>query len=221
MERRTLDQISDGKIYDIDDIVEAGTDGCNGCSACCHSVGALVVLSPYDVYEIIIHTSQSFDHLLGSHLELREKNKVFLPHLKMQGKTERCSFLNTKGRCTIHASRPNICRLFPLGRIYQQDTFKYFLQVGSCPKPHLTKVQIREWIGIDNYNQNKMLILTWHNLIKALTFRLKFVRDEQELQRINNYLIDTFYGMELKQGEDFYTEFFKRLPEAKTQLGII
>ena len=176
---KTLEGISDGKIYDIEDWVKADTKGCDGCSACCHSVGDLVLLTPFDVYEMVGYLKISFDELLENYLTLREKDKVLLPYLKMQGKTERCSFLNEAGRCTIHSHRPNICRLFPLGRIYEKDNFKYFLQVGSCPKPNLSEVQIKEWIGIANYTENKAFILIWHELIKALSFRLKFVYDEK------------------------------------------
>ncbi|MBE6024377.1 MAG: YkgJ family cysteine cluster protein [Cellulosilyticum sp.] len=218
---RTLEEISDGKIYDIDDCVAADTGGCKGCSACCHSVGDLVILTPFDVYEIASHLNQSLDELLENYIELREKNKIQLPHLKMQGTSERCSFLNSEGRCSIHGYRPNICRLFPLGRIYEQNTFKYFLQVGSCPKPKLETVQIREWIGIDNYEVNKEMIFIWHQFIKALTFRLKFVYDMAEIDKMNSYLIDTFYRIPLDSEVDFYAEFYKRLPIAKSELGIL
>lgn len=218
---RTLEGISDGRIYDIEDLVKADTGGCDGCSACCHAVGDLVVLTPFDVYEIVSHLNISFDELLVNQLELRENNKIMLPHLKMQGKTERCSFLNQEGRCTIHGYRPNICRLFPLGRIYEEDSFKYFLQVDSCLKPSLEKVKVKEWIGIKNYPENKAFILAWHQLLKALTFRIKFIRDKKEQDAINEYLLETFYRMGLKDGDDFYTVFWRRLPEAKTYLGII
>lgn len=218
---RTLEGISDGRIYDIEDAVKADTCGCDGCSACCHGVGDLVVLTPFDVYEIVSHLNVSFDELLVDKLELRENNKVMLPYLKMHGDSERCSFLNEEGRCIIHRHRPNICRLFPLGRVYEEDDFKYFLQVGSCMKPNLKKVKVKEWIGIENYQENKAFILAWYRLLKALTFRLKFVRDDQERDAINKYLLDTFYRMTLKDGEDFYSAFFRYLPEAKNRLGII
>lgn len=218
---RTLEGISDGRMYDIEDTVKADTGGCNGCSACCHHVGDLVVLTPFDAYEMTRCLNSSFDELLTGHLELREKNKILLPHLKMHGASERCSFLNQEDRCSIHGHRPNICRLFPLGRVYEEDDFKYFLQVKGCVKPHLKDVKIKEWIGIENYGANKVFILEWHRLLKALTFRLKFVRDDQELQSINQYLLDTFYRMTLKEGEDFYSAFSKCLPEAKNRLGII
>ena len=38
-----LEEISDGKLYDIEDIVKADTCGCDGCNDCCRDVGELVV----------------------------------------------------------------------------------------------------------------------------------------------------------------------------------
>ncbi|WP_054742855.1 YkgJ family cysteine cluster protein [Cellulosilyticum ruminicola] len=218
---RTLENISDGKLYDIEDMVNADTKGCNGCSACCHNVGDLVALTPFDAYEIKSYLDISFDELIGNKITLRENNKVLLPYLKMQGEENRCSFLDAQNRCAIHAHRPNICRLFPLGRVYENNNFKYFLQVGSCLKPTLSPVKVSEWIGIQHYEANKELILIWHQLIKALAFRLKFVFDEKERQDIQNKLINAFYRIEVQEGEDFYAAFARVLPEAKRELGIL
>lgn len=217
--RNILDEISDGKLYDIHDKVKADTCGCNGCNDCCCDVGELVVLTPFDIYEMTNYLGVGFDELLGDKIELRENNKIKLPYLKMQ-KNKRCSFLNMEGRCTIHSKRPNICRLFPLGRVYKNDDFKYFLQVGNCPKDNLKEVKISDWMGIENYNTNKTFILDWYKFIKALTFRLKFVRDEEELKAINKILLDDFYGRDMKNG-DFYREFAEILPGIKNKLGII
>ena len=134
---------------------------------------------------------------------------------------KRCSFLNNKDRCMIHSKRPNICRLFPLGRVYKDNSFKYFLHVGICPKEILNDVKVRDWVGIENYEQNKKFILDWHNFIKALSFRLKFVRDEEELKEINKILLDNFYNIKPNDGEDFYCQFERILPNIKSRLGII
>ena len=156
--RNILEEISDGKLYNIDHMVKADTCGCNGCSDCCIDVGDLVVLTPFDVYEIVNHLGVEFDELIGDKIELRTNNKISLPYLKMQDKTKKCSFLDKEGRCMIHSKRPNICRLFPLGRVYKNNDFKYFLQVGNCPKKDLKYVKVRDWIGIENYNKNKSYI---------------------------------------------------------------
>lgn len=216
-----LDEISDGKLYDINDIVKADTCGCDGCSDCCHDVGDLVVLTPFDIYEMVNYLNTTFDELIGNKIELRENNKILLPYLKMNDENKKCSFLSEENRCTIHSKRPNICRLFPLGRAYQDDDFKYFLQIGNCPKEELKDVKVEKWIGIENYNENKKFILEWYKFIKALTFRLKFVRDENEINEINKTLIDNCYRIEIKEDEDFYSVFSKRLPEVKNRLGII
>ena len=212
-----LDEISDGKLYDIEDIVKADTYGCNGCNDCCCDVGDLVVLNPFDVYEMTNFLNIEFNDLVGKNIELRENNKILLPYLKMNDDDKKCSFLNNEGRCNIHSKRPNICRLFPLGRVYQDDDFKYFLQVGNCPKNDLKEIGVKEWIGIDNYEENKLFILEWHKFIKALTFRLKFVRDELEIKNMNQIVLDNFYNINF----DFYNEFNKRLPKVKSLLGII
>ena len=216
--RNILEEISDGKLYDIDHMVKADTYGCNGCSDCCKDVGDLVVLTPFDVHEIVSHLGIGFDELLGDKIQLRTNNKISLPYLKMQDKTKNCSFLDKEGRCMIHSKRPNICRLFPLGRVYKDNDFKYFLQIGNCPKSDLKDVKVRDWVGIENYNENKKFILEWHNFIKALTFRLKFVRDEKEIDEINKVLLDNFYNI---KEDDFYDAFAKVLPEIKNKLGII
>lgn len=215
-----LEEISDGKLYDIDDFVKADTCGCNGCNDCCIDVGELVVLTPYDIYKITSFLNISFDELLGTNIELRQNNKIVLPYLKMQD-NKKCSFLNKEGRCKIHSNRPNICRLFPLGRVYQDDDFKYFLQIGNCPQNNLKDVKVRDWVGIDNYEDNKMFILDWYKLIKALTFRLKFVRDEKEIEEINRILLDSCYSIGINEGENFYLAFNRILPYIKNKLGII
>jgi hypothetical protein len=216
-----LESISDGRIYGLKDYVSADSNGCEGCSACCFGVGELVKLTPFDTYEMTRGLKVSFDKLLSDHLELRTFDKITLPYLKMLGPAERCSFLSAEGRCVIHAYRPNICRMFPLGRVYTENDFKYFLQVDACVKPKLKKVKVEQWIGIENYENNKAFLLAWHNCLKALAFRFKFIRDDDELKAANDYLLETFYRMTLKDEEDFYTAFFDRLAEAKDRLGII
>ena len=93
------------RLYDIEDIVKADTCGCDGCSDCCHDVGELVVLTPFDIYEIVNYLGVEFDELLGDKIELRQNNKILLPYLKMQDKDKRCSFLNKENRLLASSPR--------------------------------------------------------------------------------------------------------------------
>lgn len=215
-----LEDISDGRLYDINDMVKADTRGCDGCSECCHGVGPYIILNPFDLYQLTSFLTKSFDDLIEGSIELSVEDKVTLPNLMMVASTEACVFLGADERCQVHSARPSICRLFPLGRYYEDKDFKYIFKAGECPKPNLSKVKVKKWIDIENYAENKEFILAWHGFLKALKWRLKFVRDEHELKEMNQYLLDTFYRTSYDNG-DFYQLFFERLAVAKDHLGVL
>ena len=114
----TLEDISDGRTYGLNDMVKADTGNCAGCFKCCTGMGTSIVLDPYDVCQIKAALNKSFQELLDQgYIELNMVDGLILPNLKMNSKN-RCSFLSDEGRCTIHQYRPGMCRIFPLGRVY-------------------------------------------------------------------------------------------------------
>ena len=131
MERNIdMKEVSDGRLYTSNDLVKADCGGCEGCSACCQGMGESIVLDPLDIHRLCCGLHTDFNGLMVDKIELQIVDSVILPNLKMaSGNTEACSFLNPEGRCSIHAFRPGICRLFPLGRFYENGSFKYFLQI--------------------------------------------------------------------------------------------
>ncbi|HBZ02927.1 MAG TPA: hypothetical protein DEO83_03850 [Lachnospiraceae bacterium] len=193
-----LNDISDGKLYTEDDMVCAGTNGCNGCSKCCESdMGNTIVLTPYDMYELTVATGKSFDELLtGFIIELSMMDGIVLPNLKM---SEGCAFLES-GRCEVHAHRPGICRLFPLGRIYNVETdqtvkkdrasaaFRYFLQVNECPVKNKTEVKVRDWLGIEDLEKNTSFINKWHRFTDFEKRKVNTIREmtDNEVKRLEN-----------------------------------
>lgn len=216
-----LADISDGRLYDLNDMVKADTRGCHGCSACCHGMGDTIVLNPYDMWMIVRETGQSFDDLLDIRIELHMEEKVTLPNLKMTGADDACSFLGGDQRCSIHSARPGICRLFPLGRYYDGDDFKYIFKAGECVKPNLTKVKVKKWIDLPRYSDNKAFLLAWYKFLKALKWRVRFIHDDKERQQANDYLIEAFFREPWPEGVDFYEAFEARLAKAKDRLGLL
>lgn len=122
-----LSEISDGKLYTANDMVKADCFDCQGCSACCHGMGTSIVLDPMDIWRLQRGIGLDFAALMEKYIELNVVDGMILPNLKLAGQTEACAFLNAEGRCSVHEFRPGICRLFPLGRYYEEEGFKYFL----------------------------------------------------------------------------------------------
>ena len=98
-----LNEISDGRLYTLNDLVRADCQDCTGCSACCHGMGNSIVLTPYDVCLLTNNLSCSFEQLITGRVELSVIDGLILPSLKMSGDMEQCSFLDENGRCSIHS----------------------------------------------------------------------------------------------------------------------
>ena len=151
----TLEEISDGRTYGLNDMVKADTGNCQGCNKCCTGMGNSIVLDPYDIWRLKNYLGKNFQELINEgRIELNMVDGLILPNLKM-GAGDKCSFLNVEGRCDIHIARPGICRIFPLGRIYDEKGFKYFLQKNQCIKDNRAKIKVKKWIDTDNIEENQ------------------------------------------------------------------
>ncbi|GKH32254.1 YkgJ family cysteine cluster protein [Muricomes sp. OA1] len=138
-----LEEISDGRLYGPNDMVRADCGGCEGCPAsCCRGMGNTIVLDPLDVFRMTTALGAKFEELLIDKIELNVADGLILPNLKMDGEGESCVFLNSQGRCSIHDARPGICRIFPLGRYYEDRDFRYFLQTHECLKENRAKIKV-------------------------------------------------------------------------------
>ena len=75
----SLDEISDGKLYGLNDCVKADCHDCQGCSDCCRGMGNSIILDPLDVHRLTTHLSRSFDELMADALELQMVDGAILP----------------------------------------------------------------------------------------------------------------------------------------------
>lgn len=246
MERNvTMAEISDGKLYSRDDMVKAGCDDCRGCSACCHGMGNSIVLDPYDVYRLTALRGDTPGTSAGGEKGgVERRGRTDSANLALRsGADEACGFLDEAGRCRIHAYRPGICRLFPLGRFYENGSFQYFLQIHECKKENRTKVKVKKWIDTPDLKRYEAYISRWHYFLKDIRMAETEAAqnllaepcigtpEEQEIQKKNratavaerekrrNLLImKLFYLLPYDGEKDFYEQFEKRMQMAERSL---
>ncbi len=65
-----LNEVSDGKLYGINDMVKADCQDCVGCSSCCNGMGESIVLDPLDIYRLKKSMNLTFEGLMESYIEL-------------------------------------------------------------------------------------------------------------------------------------------------------
>lgn len=217
----SLDEISDGKLYDINDMVKVNCNGCQGCSACCQGMGHSIILDPLDVFQLSKGLTQSFQELLQNYVELNVVDSIILPNLKMLEDTERCSFLNKEGRCSIHGFRPGICRLFPLGRYWDNDSFRYIHQIHECNYPHKTKIKVQKWIDTPDLQKNHQFVIEWHNLLKEIQSLIQSSQDDKLAKDLNMFLLNTFFVEAYDYQIDFYEQYHIRYLKIKKLLTVL
>lgn len=216
----SLEEISDGKLYDINDLVEVSCNGCKGSASCCHGMGNSIILDPYDIYRLTKNLDVTFEELLNNKIELNVVDGIILPNLKMAASAQKCAFLNIDGKCSIHSSRPGICRIFPLGRYYENHGFQYFLQKNECKNSSRTKVKVGKWIDISDVKEYDQFVITWHYFLNDVESIIKDIQDEKLIKNIVMFLLTGFYVKKYDAMADFYSQFYERLEEAKKVLQL-
>lgn len=199
------------KLYGNNDMAKIDCHDCKGCSSCCRDMGASIWLDPYDVYNLTISLGKPFEALLQKEVEFHVEDGLILPNIKMAGEGEpKCSFLNEEGRCSIHAIRPGFCRLFPLGRNYEDGKLSYFVLEDACPAPAKSKMKINKWLGVPRLKEYEAFLVEWHSLTKGLReFYQANADNDAVIKAVNMQFLQIFY-LTPYVDTDFYNQFSER-----------
>jgi len=199
-----LSSLTDGKLYRSSDMAKLGCNDCAGCSACCKGMGNSVVLDPYDVWRLEKGLRIPFAQMIGNQVMLSVVDGLILPSLNMES-TGACPFLNPEGRCSIHAFRPGICRLFPLGRYYHEDGFSYVLMTGECKVENRSKVKIEKWLGESNLKAYEQFVMQWKNILEQTREQFGKNADLVQQKQLSMSLLQTYYFT--PYNTDFFADF--------------
>lgn len=198
------------QLLSANDMAKLGCNDCGGCSACCRGMGQSILLDPYDIFQMQEITGQNFAGLMQGKIELGVEDGLILPSLKMQPQTDACGFLDARGRCSIHSHRPGLCRLFPLGRKYDEKGLHYFLLEEACEIRNRTKVKIKKWLEMPALSQYEEFLTVWHNLRVVLQERIGKEQSDAFAQECNLLFLELFYKRPYDTEEDFYAQFGER-----------
>jgi Fe-S-cluster containining protein len=99
---------------------------CHACSRCCKD--KIIQVNPYEVARL----ARSLD-VSTTDFRARYTDGGAGVHLSRTEDTNTCVFLGPKG-CTVHADRPLVCRLYPLGRNEIPGGKERWLEVTPHPQ---------------------------------------------------------------------------------------
>lgn len=200
-------------LYSSNEMARLGCNECSGCSSCCRGMGESILLDPYDIFQLQTATGLVFAQLVQDKIELHVEDGLILPSIRMQEGTDECGFLNQDGRCSIHGFRPGLCRLFPLGRNYDDAGLRYFLLEDACQIRNRTKIKIKKWLGVESLVKYEQFLVAWHDLRRDVKTHITEQKSDDFTKKINLMLLDSFYQRPYDTSMDFYPQFEERRKE--------
>lgn len=98
---------------------------CHRCKRCCHH--KRITLNPYELIRLARNRGITIAEMIANHTD--EGGGV----LRFAGDDNACVFLGPEG-CTVHADRPLVCRLYPLGRYVHPDVGEAYAVLEGHPE---------------------------------------------------------------------------------------
>jgi len=210
--------MTDDRVYGLNDMVRCDCHDCKGCSDCCRGMDDTILVDPYDMHRLKNKLGLSFFDMQDKHIGLHIEDGMIVPHMLM-GPNDACTFLDENGRCTIHDARPGICRIFPLGRQYEGEKIDFILIDGECPADK-TKTKVKKWIDTPDLKDNLMFLGKWHVFKREFQAMIaEMSADEEEIRTLNMFVLRQLFVLDFD--EPFYNEFYKRLEEVRSGLGML
>lgn len=146
---------------------------CDQCGECCIHRSD-ILLSPYDVYRIAKELNCLPSEVARNYgdVYIGPDSRVPLIRIQPRGSIERCPFM-LNHKCSIHAAKPTVCALYPIGRMIGPDPkvpcsedaspkIQYIFQEPDCGDKSETHT-VREWLNGFGIPVDDPIFVCWQN----------------------------------------------------------
>ena len=150
---------------------------CDGCGRCCRNQDT-ILLSPRDIYNVAKSLHLTMKQVIERYTDvyIGRNSRVPVVHL-LEGPNKACPFLKGN-QCSVHAAKPVVCALYPLGRIYidGSGSARYFLQDINCGK-HTKRHTVRSWLATFGIPEQDIYFQQWSQVLSEWG---QFIRHAEE-----------------------------------------
>ena len=146
---------------------------CTMCGKCCIERED-ILLNPYDIYRIAKALNKELHEVFSEYCEtyLGGTSRMVLVRLKPLGSIKRCPLLVGQ-KCSVHAAKPAVCALYPLGRglkseinetsdILHRDV-QYIFQKPECGDAS-EEHTVRDWLKDFDFLSDELYFKMWMQL---------------------------------------------------------
>lgn len=207
---------------------------CRSCGKCCKNRED-IILNPRDLFRIAKYLGMTLDKLVKEYCEyyIGRDSKFPIIRLYPRGVSRACPLLENK-RCKVHASKPTVCAVFPIGRVLMFPTedsegspiaegqIKYILNPTDCGSRKKTNT-VRQWLEKFDILVDDVFHVTWSTLMVRVTIAFAKLhphleeRTLQALQATYGQLLYFDYDITL----DFMEQFMHNVAQVEESIGFL
>jgi len=172
---------------------------CTQCGKCCVDRED-ILLTARDVYRISRYLKMKPMEMFQTYCEsyIGNHSRIPIVRLKPQGNAKRCVFLKNR-KCEVHAAKPSVCALYPLGRFMKIDTEKFNQgELGDATVQYLLQDDVncgdksethtvREWLSGFDIPTEDAAYLAWNLVLAKVMPRVKEI--EPKLGPLSSMLL--------------------------------
>lgn len=163
---------------------------CNRCKKCCYD--KRIRLTPYEILRLARNLRLTTREFISQFTE--EQGTI----LRFRSEDGGCSLLGEEG-CTVHADRPGVCRIYPLGGLFELEGAETFALLTPHPeslgvygtpatfKPSDTVASFLDAQGIAPYHRaNRRYVELLTRLLPLIAEHVTIRRDNEPAAEINS-----------------------------------
>jgi len=192
---------------------------CSGCGNCCKHRED-ILLNARDIFNIAKQLGMTTAKVQQQYGDtyIGQSSRIPVIRLAPKGPQRICPML-VGNRCKVHAAKPIVCALFPLGRYIACENEKgslsdskteigYVLMPTACGDKHT--ITVRSWLDSFGIPVEDPFFISWHECVLAIGGLLKRMEEQQLplkgvrwLQRVFEHLLYLEYDTK----EEFLPQF--------------
>lgn len=146
---------------------------CTECGKCCKNRDD-ILLNPNDLHRIASFLNVEMGQVIQDYCVWYVGQTSKLPVVAVNIKGD-CSFLEVN-RCCIHAARPTVCALYPLGCVGTEDGIRYIVQDVNCGTDE-EEHTVRSWLSGYGIEDSEVWFVEWQKTILTFTERMNAIAE--------------------------------------------
>ena len=170
---------------------------CKMCGNCCRNREEPILLTGPDVFRIAVAIKKSPYEVLLEYTNADIGESSHVPIIYLRERLDGSCRLMKNGKCSVQKSKPIVCALYPLGRIWnvKEERFYYFFNGDTCPDSWKPKKRwtLQEWLDEFDIEKTESWTIEWNKLLGDIAL----ITAQMDISRIDNsiagYLTDIMY----------------------------